>query len=153
MLVSDRGGRHTGTADKQEAFRMGLCPCWGLLSPQLSGLGLCCCSISCFIAPPTRLLQSPAGGSVKPCLVPVLSLRQFSADWRGWCPPAADQEGSDWSSDLGHQHSWIQSKPGGGWALLVTVSPFPARFRECSSRYCIASYEIHRLKSIPGVQV
>lgn len=84
MLVSDRGGRHMGSADKQEAFRMWLCPCWGLLSPLLSGLGLCCCSIFCFIAPLTRLLQSPAGGSVKPCLVPVLSLRKFSADWRGW---------------------------------------------------------------------
>lgn len=80
MLVSDRGGRHMGSADKQEAFRMWLCPCWGLLSPLLSGLGLCCCSIFCFIAPLTRLLQSPAGGSVKPCLVPVLSLRQFSGE-------------------------------------------------------------------------
>lgn len=31
-----------------------------------------------------QVTANPAGGSVKPCLVPVLSLGQFSADWRGW---------------------------------------------------------------------
>lgn len=54
-------------------------------------------------------LLSPAGGSAKPSLVAVLSLRQFPAGWRAW-----------WPGTSLRQEPWLPAQLGlpGGWALL-----------------------------------
>lgn len=62
----------------------------------------------------------------------------ISLGQRLWLPAQLDPE-----------ETWWQGSP----CYSGAVPAFTAHFRECSSKFCIASCGFHRLKSIPGVQV
>lgn len=100
MLVSYRGEnplalacRHGGTADKEELFRMSLSPAGAYGHHSRVGGHYASAPFSASLSSPPGCFKTHLVlGSVRlDALCTILSLKQFSADVKGWWPPASDQ--------------------------------------------------------------